>query len=172
MSTIEFLFSEPSAMFERLSAPKRTQVGRYLIDAHLSVQFDAGDATIARLDAVLPLIAEVSDRLMLATADDPVHAIQMSATPRDQVRLKLSEADPLSGAEVEDGAEIVATAAIRKIAASIDGAGASVTVVLRFEVRADQVAELVRLLGATRAAASSVQLDLGLSPVPDLAVVA
>ena len=162
MTTIDFLFAEPSALIERLSAPKRLGSGRYQLSATLSVHFDPGDATIGRLDAVLPMIAEVSDRLAAAEEGDPVRELRMVAAPRDEVRLRLREADAISHEAVDEGAELVTTATVSRIQATVGQAGVSVSVTLAVEVRADQVAELVRLLGATRAAASSEQLDLGL----------
>lgn len=160
MSTIEFLFSEPSAMFERLTAPKRMGSGKYQLSATLAVHFDPGDASVNRLDAVLPLVAEVADRLFEADEKAPVHTLTMTAAPRDEVRLRLREFDALAEDVVEGGAELVTTAVVQRIKAEADQSGVGVAVTLRFEVRADQVAELVRLLGATRAKATGEQLEL------------
>jgi len=61
---------------------------------------------------------------------------------------------------VDEGAGLAAAAVVSQVQAKVDTSGVGVAVRLRFDVRADQVAQLVRLLGATRAQATSDQLSL------------
>ena len=159
MSSIEFLFDQPSALIDRIGAPRSKGGGRYEVDATLALHLDHGDVTIARLDRVLHCLSSVAEAVDAADAEQ-VQAVTMTCAPGDEVRVRLAEVDPVADVVVDEGAGLAAAAVVRQVQARIDTSGVSLSVRLRFDVRADQVAQLVRLLGATRAQASSDQLSL------------
>lgn len=166
---LEFLFGQKSAMFDKLSAPTRSNAGRVFITATLAVHFEPGDAEIAKLDALLPGLPKVAEAVETMTERRPV-SVTVSTNANVEASVRLREVDAITHEPVDGGAQVSAACEAKKITAIVDVAGVSVAVALRFDVPADKVARLVELLNASRARVAEGE-QLALLPAhPDGAV--